>query len=125
VIKIAVLTEAMARVKEGTVDLAERWDLSEAKKADGSGTLLMLDPGLNPTWNDLATLMIGPSDNTATNAWIDRLESTRSTRACARSGSPASPCSARSRASRRETTSRRPGRASGSASSPRARSATG
>jgi beta-lactamase class A len=73
VIKIAVLTEAMARVKEGTVDLAERWDLSEANKADGSGTLLVLDPGLNPTWNDLATLMIGPSDNTATNAWIDRL----------------------------------------------------
>ena len=73
VIKIAVLTEAMARVHEGTVDLSERWDLTEANKADGSGTLLMLDAGLNPTWNDLATLMIGPSDNTATNAWIDRL----------------------------------------------------
>ena len=73
VIKIAVLTEAMARVHEGTVDLSERWDLTEENKADGSGTLLMLDAGLNPTWNDLATLMIGPSDNTATNAWIDRL----------------------------------------------------
>jgi len=73
VIKIAVLTEAMARVREGTVDLAERWDLTEANKADGSGTLLMLDAGLNPTWNDLTTLMIGPSDNTATNAWIGRL----------------------------------------------------
>jgi len=73
VIKIAVLTEAMARVHEGSVDLAARWDLTEANKADGSGTLLMLDAGLNPTWNDLTTLMIGPSDNTATNAWIDRL----------------------------------------------------
>jgi beta-lactamase class A len=73
VIKIAVLTEAMARVHEGTVDLSERWDLTEANKADGSGTLLTLDAGLNPTWNDLTTLMIGPSDNTATNAWIDRL----------------------------------------------------
>jgi beta-lactamase class A len=73
VIKIAVLTEAIARARDGTVDLAARWELTAANKADGSGTLLMMDPGLQPTWNDLATLMIGPSDNTATNAWIDRL----------------------------------------------------
>jgi len=73
VIKIAVLTEAMARVSEGTVDLSERWTLSAENKADGSGTLLLFDPGLNPTWNDLLTLMIGPSDDTAANAWIERL----------------------------------------------------
>jgi len=73
VIKIAVLTEAMARVKQGEIDLSERWTLSLDRKADGSGTLLVLDAGLNPTWNDLLTLMIGPSDNTATNAWIERL----------------------------------------------------
>src|SRR6266508_2047805 len=73
VIKIAIVTEAMAQVKEGKIALSDRWTLSQEKKADGSGTLLMLDAGLNPTWNDLITLMIGPSDNTATNAWIDRL----------------------------------------------------
>ncbi len=73
VIKIAVLTEAMAAANEGRVDLEGRWELTTSNKADGSGMLLILDPGLDPTWNDLATLMIGPSDNTATNAWIDRL----------------------------------------------------
>jgi beta-lactamase class A len=73
VIMIAIVTEAMARAHDGTIALSDRWALSEEKKADGSGTLLILDAGLNPTWNDLITLMIGPSDNTATNAWIDRL----------------------------------------------------
>jgi beta-lactamase class A len=73
VIKIAILTEAMARVREGKVSLSDRWTLTEDAKADGSGTLLMLDAGLNPTMSDLITLMIGPSDNTAADAWIDRL----------------------------------------------------
>lgn len=73
VIKIAILTEAMARVRDGRITLSDRWTLTNEKKADGSGTLLILDPGLNPTWSDLITLMIGPSDNTAANAWIERL----------------------------------------------------
>ena len=73
VIKIAILSEAMAVVKEGRVNLSERWTLSQEAKADGSGVLLLLDAGLSPTWNDLIILMIGPSDNTATNAWMERL----------------------------------------------------
>jgi beta-lactamase class A len=73
VIKIAIITEAMTQVRDGKISLSDRWTLTEEKKADGSGTLLILDAGLNPTWSDLITLMIGPSDNTATNAWIERL----------------------------------------------------
>jgi beta-lactamase class A len=73
VTKIAVLTEAMAALREGRADLSQRWTLAEDEKADGSGVLLMMDAGLAPTWNDLLTLMIGPSDNTATNAWIQKL----------------------------------------------------
>jgi beta-lactamase class A len=73
VIKIAVLTEAMAAVREGRIDLSERWTLSRSNKASEAGWLRFFDEGLAPTWNDLATLMIGPSDNTAANAWIERL----------------------------------------------------
>jgi beta-lactamase class A len=73
VIKIAVLTEVMAGVREGRIDLSERWTLTVSNKASESGWLRFLDAGLAPTWNDLVTLMIGPSDNTATNAWIERL----------------------------------------------------
>jgi beta-lactamase class A len=73
VIKIAVLTDALAGVREGRIDLSERWTLTASSKASESGWLRFFDPGLAPTWNDLVTLMIGPSDNTATNAWIEKL----------------------------------------------------
>ena len=73
IIKIAILTEVMAGVREGRIDLSERWTLTSANKASESGWLRFFDGGLAPTWNDLVTLMIGPSDNPATNAWIERL----------------------------------------------------
>ena len=36
VIKIAILTEAMAQVRAGKISLSDRWTLTEEKKADGS-----------------------------------------------------------------------------------------
>lgn len=73
VVKIALLTEVIAGVRDGRIDLSERWVLTASNKASESGWLRFFDAGLAPTWNDLVTLMIGPSDNTATNAWIGRL----------------------------------------------------
>ncbi|MGH9316000.1 MAG: serine hydrolase [Thermoanaerobaculia bacterium] len=73
VIKVAILTQAMAEVRENRVDLADRWTLTAQTKTSETGVLSLLDSGLQPTWNDLLTLMIGESDNTAANAWIERL----------------------------------------------------
>jgi len=72
VIKLALLVEAVARVKTGELDLTDRWNLSPKAVAAGSGWLDEFEPGLEPTYRDLLNLMIGISDNTAANSFIDR-----------------------------------------------------
>jgi beta-lactamase class A len=71
VIKIALLTEAVALEREGRFDLTDRWKLTAKDVAAGSGMLYEFDPGLAPTNRDLLQLMIAISDNTAADRFID------------------------------------------------------
>ncbi len=71
VIKLALLTEAVALEHEGRFDLTDRWKLNAKSVAAGSGMLDEFDPGLTPTNRDLLQLMIAISDNTAADRFID------------------------------------------------------
>jgi Beta-lactamase enzyme family len=73
-IKLPILAAFWETVEAGRLDPRERVTVSaEALRVEGTGVLKALAPGLQPTWSDLATLMITVSDNVATNLIIDRL----------------------------------------------------
>ena len=73
-IKLPILATFWETVEAGRLDPGERVSVSaEALRVEGTGVLKALAPGLQPTWSDLATLMITVSDNVATNLIIDRL----------------------------------------------------
>jgi beta-lactamase class A len=73
VVKVPVLVEAFAQLREGRLRLDDRWSLDHARKDLGSGILAELDDGLPLTVRDLLTLMTVISDNTATDMLLDRL----------------------------------------------------
>jgi beta-lactamase class A len=74
-IKLPILAAFWETVEAGRLDPNERVSVSaEALRVGGTGVLKALAPGLQPTWRDLATLMIAVSDNVATNLIVDRLE---------------------------------------------------
>jgi len=73
VFKIPVLCEAFRQIHAGNYQLADRWTLSLAEKNLPSGVLVFLEDGLQPTVQDLLTLMIIISDNTATDMVMNRL----------------------------------------------------
>lgn len=64
--KIYILAELFRKAYAGECSLSDRHPLTEEVKSIGSGVLEQMDPGLNPTLKDYATLMMILSDNTAT-----------------------------------------------------------
>jgi beta-lactamase class A len=73
-IKLPILAVFWETVEAGRLDPNERVTVpAEALRVEGTGVLKALAPGLQPTWSDLATVMITVSDNVATNLIIDRL----------------------------------------------------
>ena len=70
-IKLHIMVEALAQVEAGTLRLTDRFSLGAESLVGGSGVLQWLGPGLNLSLEDLLTLMIIVSDNTATNMVID------------------------------------------------------
>jgi beta-lactamase class A len=71
-IKLAVLYELYRQAAEGRIDLAET-TLPPLPRAGGGGVLQWLGGDVRLTWRDLAVLMIGWSDNEATNLLIRRV----------------------------------------------------
>jgi beta-lactamase class A len=73
VIKLPILLHYGLLVQSGRLDPGRRLTLLAKDKVSGAGVLQDLAPGCRLTVNDLATLMIILSDNTATNMLIDLL----------------------------------------------------
>jgi len=73
VIKVAILLEVFSEAKAGKLSLDDRLPLTKDNQVPGSGILTYLQPGLLPTVQDAAVLMIDLSDNTATNLLIDKV----------------------------------------------------
>lgn len=70
-IKLFILAEACKQVRDGKIKLSEEVTLTDEVKVGGDGILKELNSGHNFTIEELLTLMIILSDNTATNIVID------------------------------------------------------
>jgi beta-lactamase class A len=71
-IKLAVLYELYRQAEEGRIDLGEVTK-PPAARVRGGGVLQELGPRVSLTWRDIAVLMIGWSDNEATNVLVHRV----------------------------------------------------
>lgn len=72
-IKLPILMEGRRQIDKGLLDPAERITMKDAVRTGGSGVLQSLSDDAVLTVEDLLTLMITVSDNTATNLLIDRI----------------------------------------------------
>lgn len=72
-IKLPVLYEAWRQADEGRFDLDAVTTPPGASRVGGGGVLQALGGRVSLTWRDLAVLMMGWSDNEATNLLIDRV----------------------------------------------------
>jgi len=72
-IKLAVLYELYRQAEEGRINLAEL-TRPPMPRVRGGGVLQELGAELTLSWRDLAVLMMGWSDNAATNVLIEQLE---------------------------------------------------
>ncbi|WMJ89390.1 serine hydrolase [Anaerocolumna sp. MB42-C2] len=73
VIKIPILIEAFLRISEGTIQKEDLFTIKKEDKLPSCGALNYMHDDLNVTFEDLYTLMIILSDNTATNLLIKQL----------------------------------------------------
>ena len=73
VIKLFVMTEAFARIEEGSLPADKMITVKPEDRVPSCGALTYLHDGIEVTVMDLITLMIILSDNTATNVLIDLL----------------------------------------------------
>jgi beta-lactamase class A len=71
VIKLPLMLQVFEQVRSGRLNLSAPLVLTKDNQVPGSGVLNLMNPGLTLSLNDVVTLMMVLSDNTATNMVID------------------------------------------------------
>jgi beta-lactamase class A len=73
VYKVPIMVEVFRQIDAGRFALTDRITLTDAERTLGSGVLSLMSSGLNPTIEDLITLMIILSDNEATDILLKKV----------------------------------------------------